>query len=122
MNKILTSLAIIAIFSPVKLYHTKDQGKKIEIVRIDSTKEYYVFNTNSKLKEFSIVIGERKLVSDCVFKKKYILVDSIKESMNIKMGSYYTEIGFDALTIDKVKVKNAGILTKYIDNCESLSN
>lgn len=88
------------------------QTEKVKVMTVDSTDEYYVFNTDSKSKEYSIVISEKKNLVACRHFGKFILIDSVKQSSNIKMGSGLTGIGFDGLTIDKVKVKNAGVLTK----------
>lgn len=95
---------------------------KVKIMKVDSTDEYYVFNTNSKSSEYSIVISEKINLVGCRHFGKFIIIDSIQESSSIKMGSRFTGIGFNGLTIGEVKVKNAGVLTKFITNCESFSN
>ena len=97
-------------------------NKKLEILKIDSTADLYVFNTKCNSKEFNIIIAEKQKLQTCYHFKRFILIDSIKESPKIKAGSRYDFIGFNEFTIDGVKVKNGGVLVKFIDNCESLSN
>ncbi len=113
-------LIFICSFCSVNKRNIKQTGK-IEILKVDSTKDYYVFNTNSS-KEYSIVIAEKEKLIGCISFKKFILLDSIKESSRIKSGSKYDIIGFYEFFIDGIKVKNADVLTKSINNCESLSN
>jgi hypothetical protein len=100
---------------------TNERVRKVRILQIDSTKYYYVFRTNSKSPDYSIVIAEKEKVFGCLRSKKYILTDSVKQSSRIKSENGYDFIGFNSFIIDKVKVKNAGVLTKYINNCEALS-
>jgi hypothetical protein len=120
------SFKCLFLFTIVLFFLIKKSGvapnDKVKILTIDSTSEYYVFNTNSLSKEYSIVIAEKTNLINCIRFKKFILIDSIKESINIKMGSRYTEIGFDGLTIGDVRIKNIGVLTKFITNCGSLSD
>ena len=120
-NTLLLLILFTSSFCSIKSLHTPST-EKIEILKIDSTKEFYVFKTNSKTIENSIVIAEKSMLGECVYNRQFIIVDSIKQSSKIKSGSNYDLIGFNAFTIDGIKVKNSGVLIKYINNCQSLSN
>ena len=68
-----------------------------------------------------IIIAEKDKIKSCKPFKKYIIADSIKEEVRIKSGSKYVMIGFNEFTINKIKIKEKGELTKVINNCNSFS-
>lgn len=95
--------------------------EKLKIYSIDSTADFYVFGVQNNLKK-QIIIAEKNKIKLCKPFKKYIISDSIKEETRIKSGSKYVMIGFNEFTINKIKIKEKGELTKVINNCNSFSN
>ena len=122
--KNLTLIALVFLVSGLLSFgQRKNQTiEKVKILQVDSTKFYYVFNTDSKSVEYRIIIAEKAKLYGCMDSKKYVLKDSVKKSSMIRSGNGYDYIGFNSFIIDTVKVKNAGVLVKFIDNCKSLSN
>jgi hypothetical protein len=93
---------------------------KLRILRVDSTSALYVFNCKNSLDSNIIIIAEKEKFTYCKPFKRFILSDSVKESMEIKDGASFDIIGFDGLTIDKIRVKKAGELVKIIKNCSAI--
>jgi hypothetical protein len=95
--------------------------RKVEIIKIDSTRDFYVF-TVGKVYDGMKVIAEKGDVSSCQPFKKFIIIDSIQEVSKLKSGSKYVLIGFNELTIGSIKIKNKGELAKIVRNCMSFTN
>lgn len=91
----------------------------VEIIKIDSVDIYYIFTLNTK--DSTIVLGEIDYLKPCFPFKKYLLKDSIKQTMNIKEGSKIVSVKYLGYINDK-KIKNTGELVKYIDSCDSFTD
>lgn len=95
--------------------------EKVEIIKVDTTGDYYVFSTSDTAK-YSIVIAERDKLNGCKSFKKFIIIDSIKTTSKIKSGTTYDYIGFNGLIVDGIKIKNKGELANVIMNCASFTD
>ncbi len=113
-------LLLFAMSCSIHTYKPKQSANKLIITQVDSVKNLYVFNCKNLTNSLFIIIAEKQQLANCKPFKKFILLDSVKETTMIKTGSRPDIIGFDELTIDGVKVKKAGELTKIINNCEAL--
>src|SRR5690606_4091841 len=83
--------------------------KTLEINKIDSVDIYYIFSLNTK--DSTIVLGEIDYLKPCFPFKKYLLKDSIKQTMNLKEGNKIVSVKYLGYINDK-KIKNTGELVK----------
>jgi hypothetical protein len=91
--------------------------QRLEIIRIDSLNDYFVFKTKSKINNEIIVLGEKDRMRDCEPFKRYILSDSIHEVSAIKDGSHKEILGSYLSQIDGIKIRDSGAFVKVIWNC-----
>jgi hypothetical protein len=120
MRKIFFSIPVLIFISCSTSRNSNQFKDKVEILKVDTTSDYYVFSTSDTAK-YSIVIAEKGKVNGCKPFKKFIIIDSIKTTSKIKSGSTYDLIGFNGLIIDGIKIKNKGELAKIIVNCASFT-
>ncbi len=109
-------LSILIFFYCTAIQKATPGRNKLEIVSVDSTDDFYVFSVIRSI-DTIIVVGEKRNVSICRPFKKFIKEDSIHESAKLKSGLKYVWIGFNELTINNIKVKKKGELTKIVTNC-----
>jgi hypothetical protein len=95
---------------------------KLEIVRIDTITDHYVFSTIDASNNEVIVLAEKGEVERCRPFKKFILADSVRQTSDIKTGSHYDMIGFTVSIIDSIRIKEDNDLAKIISNCKCFSN
>jgi hypothetical protein len=93
----------------------------LEITKIDSTKDFYVFRIG-KISQKLIVIAEKDQVMMCMPFKKFIIADSIKEVGIIKAGSRNIGIGARGFVMDGVRIKYPEELAKIITSCKAFTN
>lgn len=94
----------------------------MEILKVDSTIEHYVFTIKSKDNPQIIVIAEKRKVKGCKPFKRFIIKDSIEEVASVKAFNSYDMVGFNGYSIDGVKMKNRGELTKIISSCAAFTD
>ena len=90
---------------------------KLEIIKIDSVADFFVFKTTTDSNKVVIVLAEKDKVNNCFPFKPFIIADSVHETSMLKAGSKYDLIGFNGFVIDGIKLKNQGELAKIIWNC-----
>ncbi|MEO8712528.1 MAG: hypothetical protein ABI405_10415, partial [Parafilimonas sp.] len=95
---------------------------RLEIIKIDSIRDHFVFKTKSKSGNEVIVLAEKDKVDNCLPFKKFIIADSVHQVSAIKSGSRYDLIGFNVSTIDGIKIRDSAELTKIIWNCDSFTD
>lgn len=94
---------------------------RLEIVAVDSTNDFYVFDTR-KASDTVIVIAEKGNVVMCRPFKRFIIVDSVHETARLKSGSAYVWIGTNEFIIGNTKVKKKGELAQIVTNCMAFTN
>jgi hypothetical protein len=95
--------------------------RKLEIIKTDTTSEFYVFKTMSEAGSEVIVIAEKEKVNSCKPFKKFIVADSVHETSIIKSGSGYDFVGMYLSYIDNIQIRKKGELVKIIWNCQSFT-
>lgn len=113
-------VVLITILLPLK--PTQHAGQTIEIVKIDSIKEYYIFYGLKSCKDTVYILGNKHKISSCQPFKRYVILDSVKESLDFEYGNRVAVIQSRAFFYDGKKINNAGELLKYIDNCSAFSD
>lgn len=114
-NFLLLTIIIISCASSKK---SAQSGKQLEIIRTDTIRDHFVFQTKSNSGDEIIVLAEKDKVRDCMPFKKYIIADSIHQVSAIKSGSKKDLIGFNVSTIDGIKIRNDGELVKIVWGCD----
>lgn len=96
--------------------------KKLEIIRVDSTNDHFIFKTKNESDYEIIVLAEKDKVNDCQPFKKFIIEDSIHQTSTLKAGAREYLVGFYLSTINGIKIRNSGELVKIIWNCDCFTN
>jgi hypothetical protein len=122
MRSLFIAILTSAILSCVGSNSGNHALKKLEIIRIDSTRDHFVFKTKDELGKEVIVLAEKDKVSGCRPFRKYIIVDSIHQVSAIKSGKRYDLVGFYLSTIDSVRIRSEGELVKIIWNCDCFTD
>lgn len=102
--------------------NTTKSIKKLEIIKTDTTADFYVFKTVNKFRKETIVIAEKDKVNKCQPFQKYIITDSVHSTYQIKLGNRFVFSGFYLSYIDDIKIRNDEELVKIIWNCNSFTN
>jgi hypothetical protein len=97
-------------------------AKKLEIIRIDTIRDFYVFKTKDDSSKEVIVLAERDRVSNCKPFKHFIIADSVYQTSVLKSGSKKDLVGFNLSTIDGIKIKQPDELPKIIWNCDCFTD
>ena len=97
-------------------------GDKLEIVKFETTADFYVFTAKDSNDKNQIILAEKGRVDNCYPFKKFIIRDSIKTTYKLKAGSTYDFVGAMEFNINGIKVKESGELAKIIWNCDSFSD
>ena len=95
----------------------ENTNRRIEVTQIDSVDIYYIFT----LKNNTIVLGEIEDLKPCYPFKKYLIRNSIKQTMYLKEETKKVSVAYLGYINDK-KIKNSGEPVKYIDSCEVFSD
>ncbi|TAL50424.1 MAG: hypothetical protein EPN92_01755 [Chitinophagaceae bacterium] len=96
--------------------------KRLEIIKADTTRDFYVFKTMNDSSKEVIVLAEREKVNDCKPFKRFIIADSVHQTSVLKSGSGKDLVGFYLSTIDGIKIRTEGELPKIIWNCNCFTD
>lgn len=122
MKKVVSIWCLGIIFLSCSVGQKTFSGKsRLKIIAIDSTNDFYVFNTMKSV-DTIIVVAEKGNMSMCRPFKEYIFEDSVHETAKLKSGTYYVWIGANEFTIDSIKLKKKGELAKIIWNCNCFTD
>lgn len=113
---VLTILIAITLTSSVNKQNVQ-QVRKWEIIRTESITDHFVFTAKDESGVEKIVLAEKDSVKDCRPFKKFIIADSIHQTITLKSGNTIDKLGFYIRTIDGVRIRDSGSLIKIIWNC-----
>jgi len=116
--KTLFFLILLITFIACSGWNQHDQSvRKLEIIKIDSTSDHFVFRTKNESGKEVTVLAEKEKLVDCHLFKKFIIEDSVHQTSTLKAGSKKDLVGFYLNSIDGVKIRDKGELVKIIESC-----
>jgi hypothetical protein len=120
-NIIIVILFIITTFCSIRKNNI-NTTEKLEIIKTDTTSDFYVFKTKGSSNKEPIILAEREKINKCRPFKKFIIADSVHQTAIIKSGSSFVYAGFYLKYIDDIQIKNNNELIKIIWNCDCFSD